>query len=204
EVVEVRKSEAERAMDIVAAKTHQLDVDNLKMSPSVEDVEAIADFVAQIKPDVILLPWLFDAVAKHRCASHLLYLAHKVKPLAAMEIWGYQAHNALFHNGYVDITDKIEVKQQMLQCYESQNRNYKAFGHLTVGMAAWNSRYLPSEVGQVEKRYAELFFTLPTMDFMTLVERHYLKSLDKVYKGHPAIVRSMSELQDAIIEKYAE
>ena len=113
-----------------------------------------------------------------------------------MEIWGYQVHNTLYPNGYVDITDVIDEKMQMIGFYKSQNDNIQCYDHLSLGMSAWNSRFMPISKtnGIVDKKYGEMFFTLPSTDYFHLIDHYYSKNLEQVYKGNNNIISEVTNL----------
>lgn len=193
-VVRQRHDEAEKALSMVDAHLHELGINNLTMAIDDTHVRGLSALIDDIDPEVILLPWLFDAPVKHRVASHLLYLAHQTAGIKAKEIWGYQVHSEIFPNGYVDITGEIDDKLRMIECHAGQMKNIQAYGHIARGMAAWNARHLKPDVGEVSERYLEMFFSLPTAAFLEYVETFYLPALNRVYKGDEALARRMANL----------
>lgn len=194
EVSELRNEEAQQALSFTGAAIHQIPVSNMSIKVKKEHIEQLSNLIEELKPDVILLPWLLDSPVKHRVTNHMLYLANKHKGVnSKIEIWSYQVHNTIYPNAYLDITSKIEEKKKMVEAYHSQNENFICYDHLVTGMNAWNSRFLTYKPQQVKRQFIELFFTLPVKDYLGLIERFYLPNIKEVYKGRPTLVKNMKE-----------
>ena len=191
--VQVRMAEARRVAERLGARVTELGVSNVAPRPTVADVDRLVELVWQLRPDVILSPWLLDWPQKHRVVNHLLWLAHLRRPLPEVEIWGYQVHNQLLANAYVDITNVIDAKRELLEMFVSQNATYD-YTHMTLGMNAWNSRL----VGGAGRRFIETFFTLPTREFAALAGHFYSRDLDHLYRGQTALAGAMRSLHAAI------
>lgn len=195
ESVNIRHAEALKACSVAGAEVKTLGITNIRPSPTPEHLDSLADVIKEVKPDSILLPWFLDAPAKHRMSNHLLLLASRRHRLDDCEVWGYQVHSGIIPNGYVDITSVMAEKNKMLEAFESQNTHSQCYDHLSAGLSAWNSRYLPSEIGNVKKRYAELFFAIPLREHLDLTERFYLRDLEQTYRGNAAVTKSMRRLE---------
>jgi LmbE family N-acetylglucosaminyl deacetylase len=142
-----REAEARQVCEVLGADMHALGISNPKPAPSLSDLEEMAGVIRDARPDVLLIPWILDAQVKHRMTNHLLWLANRYRLLPDCEVWGYQVHNSLYPNGYVDITDVIEEKRKLLGLFRSQNLHMRRYDHFALGMGAWNSRYLPEDGG---------------------------------------------------------
>lgn len=195
ESIRIRRAEAEKACAVAGAKLHSLDISNIRPAPTVEHVDQLIAVIDRIRPDVLLVPWLLDAPPKHRMVNHLLLLANRRARLPECEVWGYQVHSGIIPNGYVDITAVMPEKTKMLEAFESQNMHSQCYEHLSAGLSAWNSRYLPSEIGNVKRRYAEIFFSVPLSEHLQLTERFYLRDLEQTYRGSNAVIDGMRRLQ---------
>ena len=182
EVVEIRQREAEEVCRQLGANMHGLEINNVKMNPGLADIDRLADTISQIAPQVILLPWLLDT-PKHRVVNHLLWLCHLRRPLPQCEIWGYQVHNTLLPNGYVDITDVAAEKRKLIRRYDSQIKFVRRYDHMAMGMNAWNCRFLPDYKADPSERYVEIFCSLPLLNHLELVESFYLPDLQAIYRG---------------------
>jgi hypothetical protein len=152
--------------------------------------------VAGLSPQVILVPWLLDT-AKHRIVNHLLWLANYRHPLPACEVWGYQVHNSLIPNGYVDITPVAEQKRRLIERYTSQVTYLRRYDHMAMGMAAWNCRFLPDYKADPVARYVEAFCALPLHEHLKLIESFYFRDLDVTYRGME-VSEGMKQIHNAV------
>jgi N-acetylglucosamine malate deacetylase 1 len=193
---EVRRKEAEAVCEQLGATMYELNISNVEPRPTVEDLRRLNDLVAKVNPDVILCPWILDGASKHRMVNHLLWLANRLNPLPDVEVWGYQVQNNLLPNGYIDITDVAAEKAALLECFRSQNRD-RHWDHVAMGLAAWNSRLLSKSREPV---FAEVFFTLPVKDLLTLVENFYFKDFEVTYDGEPRLLANISALHLAVTQ----
>jgi hypothetical protein len=116
-------------------------------------------------------------------------------------VWGYQVHNTLYANGYVDITSVADEKRELLECFRSQNECIKRHDHMAMGLAAWNAHYLKNSL---EAQYAEVFFTLPLHEMLGLVKSYYLTNLEGVYHGKGALLESARDLQRLVMSNRAK
>jgi LmbE family N-acetylglucosaminyl deacetylase len=196
ESVTVRRAEAQEVCRRIGAQMHELGLPNARPAPTRDHVRRLAELIRELRPEVIIAPWLLDLPAKHRMPNHLLWLADQAFGLPECEFWGCQIHNTLVPNGYVDITSVAEEKRELLRCFRSQIEERKPYDHLAMGMAAWNSRFLPPAS---TPRYAEVFFTLPKGEFMQLLERFYFLNLDMTYQGDPQVIPGMDAIHRQIV-----
>lgn len=199
EMIQIRHDEAEQVCHKLGATLHTLAVSNLQPVITRDHLELIADLVNQLKPQVIMLPWLLDSPPKHRLVNHTLWLVHQLKPLPDCEIWGYQVHNMLYPNGYVDITSVAAQKRELIQFYPSQNEYYQCYDHLAMGISAWNARILPVELGNVSPKYAEIFFTTPLYEYSELIQKFYFNNLECTYLGNHVVLEGIATLHRDIV-----
>jgi LmbE family N-acetylglucosaminyl deacetylase len=199
EVVQIRNREAAEVCKRLGAKVDHLEIDNARLNPHIDDLDRLSRKVNQLNPQVLLVPWLLDT-AKHRVVNHLLWLANRRSSLPPCEVWGYQVHNSLIPNGYVDISEVAEEKWKILKCYVSQNLHVRRYDHLAKGMAAWNCRFLPDYKGDQEARYVEIFCALPLHEHLKLVESFYFKDLDVTYRGMD-VADGMKEIHRIIMDR---
>jgi LmbE family N-acetylglucosaminyl deacetylase len=195
--VRVRNNEAQKACSRLGAGIHHLNISNLTPRPTLSDLDNLAEIIGRLAPQVVMAPWILDSPAKHRLVNHLLWLAHRRHGLPDVEVWGYQVHNTLLPNGYVDITRVAGQKLEVLKCFKSQNEFDQCYDHLAMGMAAWNARFL--EPGP-EPRYAEIFFTLPIGELLQLVESFYFLDLWATYRGNRNVLEGARAIHKAVTE----
>ena len=88
-------------------------------------------------------------------------------------------------------SDSVEIVRELIRRYRSQLELAQAYDHLGMGLAAWNSRFLPNGP---EARYAEIFTTLPATEFVRLAARTYGGDLRDVYGTEPGLAAVMGKL----------
>jgi LmbE family N-acetylglucosaminyl deacetylase len=196
DVERTRNSEAHKVCSLLGATAHHLRISNAAPRPTLDDLERLSELVCRLQPQVILAPWLLDSPPRHRLVNHLLWLGHHHGGLPDCEVWGYQVHNTLYPNGYVDITAVAERKRELLECYWSQNQFLYRYDHLAMGMAAWNARFLPK--GDPVARYVEVFLAVPMREFLRLVESFYLRDLRTTYCGHADVLSGAVAVHQAV------
>ena len=196
ESINIRNNEALKVCELIGADYEVLPVSNFRPKLNIDHIKELNKQVYDFRPDVVLVPWILDAPVKHRMVNHLLALSNELTKLPKTEIWGYQVHNTLYPNGYVDITNIIDKKHKMVGYYKSQNHNIQCYDHLSLGMSAWNSRFMPitKSNGIVDKKYAEVFFTLPSEDYFSLINQFYEKDMPNTYKGDQLIINEVTKL----------
>lgn len=193
----IRNQEAREVCAKLGAQMHHLNISNISPEPGINHVDQLGETIRRLNPQVILAPWILDSPAKHRLVNHLLWLAHRRKSLPSCEVWGYQVHNTLVPNGFVDITDLAEKKLELLRCFKSQNEFGQCYDHLAMGMGAWNARFLERST---KPRYVETFFTLPIHELLRLVESFYFKDLRATYRGERKVLEGTRALHEAVIK----
>jgi LmbE family N-acetylglucosaminyl deacetylase len=199
QLAQLRDAEAKRVCELLGADMYQLGISNPDPRPTLSDLDRLIELIAQVGPDVILIPWILDAQVKHRLSNHLLWLADQRSRLPDCEVWGYQVHNTIYPNGYVDITDVIEEKRRLLAVFESQNLHMRRYDHFAMGMCAWNSRYLPEALSNGTERYAELFFAVPLREHLELIQSFYFRDLRSTYRGHERVIAGITPLHNAVV-----
>lgn len=199
EVVQIRNREAAEVCERLGARVHHLKIDNARLNPNIDDLDRLSQKINQLNPQVLLVPWLLDT-AKHRMVNHLLWLAECRFSLPSCEVWGYQVHNSLIPNGYIDISEVAEEKWKILKCYVSQNQHVRRYDHLAKGMAAWNCRFLPDYKGDQVARYVEIFCALPLHEHLKLIESFYFKDLDVTYRGMD-LADGMKEIHRIVVDR---
>ncbi len=196
ESIAVRDREAAAVCKRLGATRYNLGLSNLTPRPTIQDLDALIDLISRTAPDVVLLPWVLDRPAKHRLVNHMLALALDRRAggqTKDFEIWGYQVHNALFANSFVDITSAADDKRALLALYRSQNEHCQRWDHLGMASSAWASRLLADAP---TARYVEPFFTLPRDTYTELVLDLYSRDLERTYHGHVPVLEAIRRLID--------
>jgi LmbE family N-acetylglucosaminyl deacetylase len=194
----VRREEAAAVCHALGARFEEVGVDNIAFRPSPEHVHRLTHLLETCRPEMVLMPWLLDGSPKHRACNHLFWLAQQKLSFDLGEIWGYQTNSGILANGYVDITDEIDRKTELLSLYHSQNVYLRRYDHLTRGLAAWNARVLPRKSIDDKARFAELFLALPAHEYSRLLKDLYRKRLEEVYVGQEDLATAMKSLQHVL------
>jgi LmbE family N-acetylglucosaminyl deacetylase len=195
--IRVRNGEAQQVCSKLGAGMHSLGISNLSPEPTFNHLDSLSETIHALNPEVVLAPWVLDSPAKHRLVNHLLWLADRRNGLPDFEVWGYQVHNTLLPNGYVDITRVAEEKLELLRYFKSQNQYAQCYDHLAMGMSAWNARFLERSV---EPRYVEVFFALPVGELLRLVESFYFSDLYATYRGDSRVIQGARAIHKAVME----
>lgn len=177
--IKVRNLEAEEACSQFHAKIHQIGISNVTIDIQLKHITRLAELIQELQPQVVMAPWILDSPPKHRLVNHMLWFAAQMYELPSFEVWGYQVHNSLIPNVYVDITEIEERKRNLIRIFRSQNDYVQCYDHITMGLNAWNARFLPLSP---QPRYIELFFTLPSLELLKLVENFYFQDLAITYR----------------------
>lgn len=196
----VRFEEAKEVCKRLNARMHRLDISNYRPQPTLNDLEKLAGIIKDQKPQIVLIPWLLDSPPKHKWANHLLYLCEKKFSLPAFEVCGYQVHNTLLPNTYVDITDVSDQKLDLLKIFGSQNEYYQRYDHITMGMNAWNSRYIAEPQNKPKARFIELFFTLPKKEYLQLIEKFYMVNFNSTYSNDQKVIEGIRQLHGEVFK----
>lgn len=159
ELVEIRKREFARAMDIAKIKNYSyLDCEDKKLLWQEEKFKKL-DLSSY---DYIFIPNIIDQHPDHKAvALNLNELLKTKKHKKNLKICFYEVWSALsLVNGFVDIEDAVEVKKEMIANYASQTsqKNYK---YHTLGLNQYRGMLK-------DKDYVEAFCVLDVSDFSKL------------------------------------
>lgn len=196
ESIKIRNEEAQKVCDAINAHFNVLPISNYNPRLEIDHLDELNEYISNFQPDVIMIPWILDAPIKHRMVNHLMALSHQLKRIPSCEIWGYQVHNTLYPNGYVDISEEMDDKNRLIGFYESQNNNIQRYDHLTKGMSAWNARFMPVSFnnGTIKEKFGEVFFTLPSNIYIELIHKYYSSNLELIYKGNEHLIGEFKKL----------
>jgi bacillithiol biosynthesis deacetylase BshB1 len=140
----------------------------------------IAALIRELRPRVVILPYITGRHPDHRIASQLAYDACFLSGLAKLPLPGdpHRPHKLLYALTYreepvkptfvVDISDQIEVKMEAIACYDSQFAGKTWGGEVFPG----GERPLYDQVRMhaarygalIRKEYGEPFHTIETME----------------------------------------
>ena len=132
ELRDMRREEARKAGLLAGIEVVTLDIDDLLLNGSdIAQRDKVAELIRRVQPDFIITHSPTDYMSDHLAVSKLVFDASFVasvpqygngKKAAVVPIYYMDNLAGMNFNPteYVDITDEIELKIQMLECHESQ------------------------------------------------------------------------------------
>lgn len=134
ELAVMRFNESEKSSAIIGAKHISMGVNDLNLyHQDKETRDKVVDIIRQEKPDLIITHHPDDYMADHVAVSKLTFDASFCASLPSYKtaVEGFVSITPIYYmdnlgafnfepTEYVDITDKMDVKMQMLSCHESQ------------------------------------------------------------------------------------
>lgn len=162
EVSQIRNEEFKNALSLAKVDKYSfLRIEDKKLMSSSNKLQniSISDF------DYIFIPNIIDQHPDHKAVSlflkALISSKHKVK--SDLKICFYEVWSALgLVNAFVDITDVIENKKNMINCYKSQVEQ-KDYIHHAVGLNQYRGMFK-------DKKFAEAFFVMSVNEFKKICE----------------------------------
>jgi len=121
-----------------------------------------------IKPDIILIPFIFDKHDDHISSNKFI---PDIPSNLKIEIWCYQVYSTMSCNAYIDITDIAEEKYRAISMYQSQMNNFD-YVNWNRGLNAFNSRYSHNK----EKKYIESYFIFPLDEYQAVCTQYFNES----------------------------
>lgn len=171
EVAAVREQEAMASAETLGADVGFLDFEDGRVTYSLEHRLALVDVIREYEPDVVLTHYRDDMHPDHRTTSRLVTDAYYMAslPLVETEHPPHDPSNVYYFGKptsefepsvFVDISDSQDVKEEAIDCHESQVEFLQKHGgidtefeHLVEGVRA-EARVLGKRTGA---RYAEGF-----------------------------------------------
>ena len=163
-MVEVRKSELARVSEALKVKSVQfLDFSDGAVGLDAQAMQTLRNSVAEIQPDVVLLPWFLDNQSDHRQAN-LLYArscAEFETMVLAYEVWSLLEPNAI-----LDITEHLDAKLALISNYTSQLKtvDYLNYAKGLAQVRAYHTPVNPMRTGAVEG-----YIALPNRDYCDMI-----------------------------------
>lgn len=159
EVVKIRGKEVQKAVGCAGVQNFSnLGIEDKAVLESY-DIFSVIDIE---KYDYIFIPNLIDTHIDHRaCFQHLCKLLQNKKHKSDLKIMFYEVWGALASpNVLVDISDVIEIKTNMIKCYESQLER-KDYLSAILGLNQY--RGLTKNI-----KYSEAFWMLDAKEALSL------------------------------------
>jgi LmbE family N-acetylglucosaminyl deacetylase len=138
----LRNGEAEKAGSLAGIEVISLDIgDLLPNGCSVEQRDKIADLIRRVQPDFIITHGPNDYMPDHREVSKLVFDASFAASVPQYGKGGKAAVTPIYYmdnlaglnfnpTEYVDITDEIDLKIDMLECHVSQLKWMRDHDHI--------------------------------------------------------------------------
>jgi len=163
-LVAVRAAELDDAAKALGVTgVFRANVSDCDGEPGGDEIAQLRAVLRDFSPDVVVLPWMFDSHPHHRRANVLL--ADAVESLDFMVI-GYEIWSMLTPNAYLDISELLERKLDIVRLYESQLRtiDYVTYARSLAQVRAFHLPVRPHRTGAVEA-----YVALPARDYLDLV-----------------------------------
>ena len=134
ELRKIRAAEAQNAGALAGIEVVTMDIgDLLPNGSSIEQRDKIVELIIRVQPDFIITHSPTDYMPDHREVSKLVFDASFAASVPQYGPAGKAAVTPIYYmdnlagmgftpTEYVDITDEIELKIEMLECHESQLR----------------------------------------------------------------------------------
>lgn len=180
--VNIRENEARDALSTLNIEIDFLNINNSDFGNIADRQLELAKIINDYKPDTILHPWILDYPVKHRVCNTLLFSILKSNT-KSYQIWGYQVHNNIFFNSYLDITYHINDKVEMIRKYKSQIDNVQDYDFITKNMNGFNSKYISS----LQNSFIELYHCISSEEYCMIMyslynRKDYYKGYEKIFK----------------------
>jgi LmbE family N-acetylglucosaminyl deacetylase len=120
---------------------------------------AIAALLADLQPDVLMLPWFLDGHDDHRALSDALAAVSGLPQ--DLEVWGYETWTALIPNRIVDVSTVVDRKRAAIAAHATAHLAFDVSAGL--GLSRWRSIH-----GLMGRGHAEAFLALPSARYVAL------------------------------------
>ncbi len=192
-LIQDRNDELLAVAKSVGAKVRFLNVNNFTLEVKKEHVVGLVGIIKKFEPTILATPWLMDFPLKHRAVNHVV--AHclsffKTKELG-FKMYGYQVHNNIVGNFYLDISHTIKEKVDLIKNHKSQLENFKKYDFLSEQMAGWNSRLINNDNKNEPVKYIEMFSVIEPFEYMLFVEKYYELNYKDTYFGDENVIKSI-------------
>lgn len=162
EVIQLRQEEFKKAMEKAKISNYSfLNVQDKKLFGGFNSFKEIS----LENYDYIFVPNIIDQHPDHKAVSFLLkeFIESGTKIKPDVKICMYEVWSTLpLTNAFVDVTEVIETKKQMISCYESQTLQ-KDYEYHALGLNQYRGMLK-------DKKFVEAFFVMNLKEFKKLCE----------------------------------
>jgi LmbE family N-acetylglucosaminyl deacetylase len=163
-LVDVRSAELDSvAQAIKASVVTRLGVKESAGSPGRNEVIALRKVLECFRPEIVLLPWFLDNHPHHRATNKLFAEA---APGIRTMVLGYEIWELLVPNAFLDITDVLDEKIELVRRFPTQLRTVDYEGY---ALALARSRAFHCPVRDRRDGAVEAYLALPSSDYCDLV-----------------------------------
>jgi LmbE family N-acetylglucosaminyl deacetylase len=155
-----RRSEAEQACRLLGAQPPRfLGSPDGRLAESVPELAtAVRAVLAQLQPQVVLVPWFLDAHRDHQSLTEVLADAGLADDV---EVWGFEVWTPLPPTRLVDVTTVVETKRAALALHVTAHQAFDI--GVAMGLSRWRSVH-----AQLGQGYAEAFLAAPASEYLRL------------------------------------
>jgi len=178
EIIRLRRQEAHNAAAVIGAAYHPGFVNDIEILYEEGLLRKVTALVREVQPGIVLVPSPNDYMEDHQNASRLMvsacfcrgmrnWISDPPLPATMQDVYLYHANpygnrdgmrNLVVPSIYVDISEKIETKENMLRCHATQ----KEWLDVSQGKDSYLQamRDICAEIGRMAPqhvRYAEGF-----------------------------------------------
>lgn len=189
DIVRIRRNEAVRVAQALSATMNEIGINNVTLDVNQQHLTQIRDLVTS-DVDALFTVWPLDNPPKHRFCDAVLAKALEKSSMEQLQVLNYAVHTALVPNVYFDYTQYFENKQALIGYHESQ-MEAQNYAHISAGLDAWNSRYLP---WSSNNRYVEIFTQIPLKEWL-LITRKYDSLPNQAFKGNKICLEKYTQLK---------
>ena len=168
ELGEVRTEESRQGAKVIGAESMTPDIGDLEIFVDRGDTLRMVDIIRRARPDVIITHAPNDYMADHTATSQLVCDA-SFNATVPYQKTDHEAHDTIapiyfmdnaagvgfLPTDYVDITDEMETKKQMLLCHKSQHEWLE--DHDSINLVEFMETLAKFRGMQCGVRYAEAF-----------------------------------------------
>jgi len=172
ESVKIRKNEAESILDSLGVNYQFIGISNYSMQITRAHIIKLKNILTEFNPSIIATPWILDLPKKHRLVNNMLAQVLNKMNLTELRVLGYQVHNNIIPNRYLDISKYLKDKVRFTKQYKSQIRNFKRYDLMVEGMAKWNLRFLGQRAIEDQIEGVELFTEMQSKSFARLMKQY--------------------------------
>jgi LmbE family N-acetylglucosaminyl deacetylase len=165
-LIDVRARELDQvAGRLQASQVTRFGVSDCDGVPGATEVAALRRMLQTFTPEVVVLPWMLDNHPHHKNTNRLL--ADAAQGLGFLAL-GYEVWSLLSPNAYLDISDVLDCKRDLIALHVSQLRtvDYLVYSDALARVRAFHNPVRENRTGAVEA-----FLALPSRDYCDLVRR---------------------------------